>query len=291
MRLGSRLRWLKIRVRRWLRTYASGIFTVLTLGSGFYLLSYYFLAPESQIAAPGQGFGCAASIRIRLDYVNLVLLEEEEPPQLWLYGRLKFEDQRPTGPGPYYLMFVLPFHVLGRIESSSVFPSYWNYTLLEGGASVSYATYTNSSLARGDFNIGFYISRTYMAAYRGITTIFLPLETLVGGETVGDLQSKLKVSLFDPPQMTVYITLPLSADNVQAFPETSSRTPYVREGSAMNSIKWNLTGRKSISLSYIDRDAASFYEFVLLLGGLLLGTGVSGVHNWLNRLAANKRRK
>jgi len=108
------------------------------------------------------------------------------------------------------------------------------------------------------------------------------------------LQRQLQVGFATLPveSMEVYITVPNSAENLQAFPEPNSRTPFFRrsDNQTINSIQWVLKERKTITLSYVDQQTTSLYEFSVLLGGLLLGTGVSGFLNWLTDASAKARR-
>ena len=283
----------------WVKIHAVSLFTILTLtlGSGF--LAFYFVAPESQIAPPKQGFGVAMTDTIRLDLLWLSLDPQSSPPLFWIQAFWSL-SKSPEKPKPAYIMFVIPFHV----EAATVYPDNrfdWRLNVSSAGAAATaiYAKLSNDSLTMisRDIFLELRVTRTFEASRRGIQTIVLPLEAGVGGDDfpeIEHLQRQLQVGFVTPPveSMEVYIAVPISAENLQAFPEPSSRTPFFRrsDNQTINSIQWVLNGRKTITLSYMDRQITSLYEFSLIFGGLLLGTGVSGILNFLTDASAEARR-
>jgi hypothetical protein len=284
----------------WVKIHAVSLFTILTLtvGSGF--LAFYFAAPESQIAPPKQGFGVAMSDTIRLDLLWLSLDPQSSPPLFEIQAFWSF-SKPPEKPEPAYIMFVIPFLV--RAAAGYQYTGFgWRLVASSAGtvATAIYAKLSNDSLTMfsPDIYLELRVARTFEASRRGFQTIVLPFETGVGGDDfpeVEQLRRQLQVSFVTPPiaSMEVYIAVPVSAQNLQAFPETSSRAPFVRypDNQTINSIHWTLNERKTITLSYVDQQIASLYEFSIILGGILLGTGVSGILNLLTDLSAEARRR
>ena len=197
-------------------------------------------------------------------------------------------------------MFVIPFHVEAVIVTEyNRFVWRLNASSAGAVATAIYAKLSNDSLTMisPDITLEFRVERTFEASSRGIQTIVLPLEAGVGGPDfpeIEHLQRQLQVGFVTPPveSMEVYIGIPISAQNLQAFPESSSRAPFFRrsDNQTINSIRWVLNDRKTITLSYVDRQIATFYEFSIIFGGLLLGTGVSGILNLLADVSTEARR-
>jgi hypothetical protein len=283
----------------WVKIHAVSLFTILTLALGSGFLAVYFVAPESQIAPPKQGFGVAMTDTIRLDLLWLSLDPQSSPPLFWIQAFWSLSNP-PEQPKPAYIMFAIPFYVEAvTVYQQNRFDWRWNVSSAGAAATAIYAKLSNDSLTMisRDIFLEFRVERTFEASRRGIQTIVLPLEAGVGGDDfpeIEHLQRQLQVGFVTPPvaSMEVYIGIPISAQNLQAFPEPNSRTPFFRrsDNQTINSIQWVLSERKTITLSYVDQQTTSLYEFSVLLGGLLLGTGVSGFLNWLTDASAKARR-
>jgi hypothetical protein len=288
-----------LRILSWLKLNGPRLFTLVMLVSGAFLLAYYLAASPNQIAAPKQGFGGAMSKAVQLDTLILTLDTQESPVRLSLqvFFHLKYIPVEERGPA--YVMFVLPF----RIKTVYVggFVDKW-VTVANSKPWVASIVYTqisndsvtlNSTSRFGQFGV----DTTFESSQRGIFTIVLPFESGVGGSDfpeVYDIESRLKVGFVTPPAQSiqVYVTLPPSAENVQAFPEPTSRSPYVRRPSnqTANSIYWVLSQRESVTVSYDDSIVRFRYDSMGILGSLFLGVGASGILDWLNGISRRERR-
>jgi hypothetical protein len=281
----------------WAKVHAASLFTIVTLVLGTGFLAFYFVAPETQISPPKQGFGVAMSDTIRLDLLWLSLDPQSSPPRFAIQAFWSF-SKSPEKPEPAYIMFVIPF----LVEAAASYTRFdWILVTSSTGsvATAIYAKLSNDSLTMTSPDIGleFRVARTFEASRRGIQTIVLPLDVGVGGDDfpeVDHLRDQMQVGFVTPPvqSMEVYIGIPISAQNPEAFPEPNSRKPFFRrsDNQTINSIQWILNGSKTITLSYVDEQTSSFYEFSIIFGGILLGTGVSGILNWLTDVSAEARR-
>lgn len=194
---------------------------------------------------------------------------------------------------PAYLMLVLPFKIERVVPG---FNSSWALVRpsTDAAATAIYMKLSNDSKTATSTVLytQFLVSRTFEASKRAMHTITLPFQAAVGGpyfQEVETLQRDLGVSLRTQLAeiMHVYISVPLSVENPQTFPEADSRSPYVRpsDNYVMSSIQWILTEQKAVTVSYLDEQSASVYESSVILGSLFLGVGASGVLNWLRRVS------
>jgi hypothetical protein len=273
---------------------------MVMLLSGILLLGGYFAAPSSRIAAPKQGFGVAMSKAVHLDRIILILDTQENPAQFIVETFFHLTYVPPEEHGPAYVMFILPFRI-NRVYVGG----YWDKWAVIGNskpwvASAVYAQVSNDSVTlNSTTRYGqFGVDRTFQSSQRGIFTMVLPFETGVGGPDfpeVDKLQTQLRVTFISTPadQMEVYVTLPPSAENVQAFPEPTSRSPYVRrtDNQTANSVHWVLNQRQTVTVSFDDSNIRLQFDAMAILGSLFLGVGASGILDYLNGISKEGRGK
>jgi hypothetical protein len=266
---------------------------LLSLG----LLYHYFEAPETQFAAPRQGFSELIDQHITTDSV-ILSFDPEQPPQVWLSGGWEVPSVYPR-PDKFYLGFVLPFRVLTVVVSTYTEPSNW--TAVNDNVSVAsfvFAEFSNKTVTDysrytgGFFQTGFIIDTTFRASKRGINTLVLPLELGVGGEYFPALQSyeeKLRIGIQTPP-LQVYVALPANYTSIQAFPEPTSSTPHAgyADNKTLYSIHWDF-GQNRRTITYVDSTTQSWYELSVLVGGLAVGVSASGLLDMMEEFSKRSR--
>lgn len=197
-------------------------------------------------------------------------------------------------------MFVFPF----RIEKT-IAPSYvWTVINdIKTVASLVYVQVSNDSVHLNSTSLyanliygAFVIAITFESSQRGSYVIVLPLAIGVGGpdfSEVDTLRQRLAVTFVTPPAKIIelYVAIPFSATNVQAFPEFNSKTPYLRypDNESLNSIYWSLTGRQTITLSYEDSTVVAVFNVILIVGFLCVGVLPSSVLDWSEHATERRR--
>jgi hypothetical protein len=278
-----------------MRRHSPSILTLFLLVIGGSLVLTYAFVPENRITAPHQGLGVAMTNGVKLNQLVLGLSPEASPPLLELDGWWSFQGDVQSHESAY-LMFVLPFVVEVEVVVVGLSkPLNWTYVSNQTiAASVVYSMISNDTTKTqgGVFYVRFYVAKTFEASKRGVSTVVLPLELGVGGTdfpAVDELERKLGIGFYSPPAQTfdVYVGLPLSADQIQGFPEPTSRTPYANfyNPKGGNSVHWTLTQRQTVTLSYVDRETISYYDASVIIGSLALGTALSGVLDWLKEIS------
>jgi len=270
----------------WVRLHACTLVTMAMLAAGSALLYYYFWGPESHLTIPRQGLGTAMSNTMHLNLLRIALDAHQSPPTLSLYGQLDPVTRPSEEDEPVYLMFVLPFRVEALVQPAGAQYSGLRWEYISGNATVTYAKVANRSdtFVPSDFNVEFRIARTFEVSKRGIHTIVLPFQpTGVGGPgfpEVENLKRELRVGLVTPlaDNVEVYIILPIWAANIEGFPEPTSITTWMDD--EVQSVKWVLGERQTITLSYVDSTSKALYEIFVVVGSLLVGASFSGLREF-----------
>jgi len=284
------------------------LFFLITISFGLLLLTCSLFPATTEIAAPRQGFGGAMSNNVKLDQLTIGLDPLQAQPRLYISGEC-FVSRYRDSPAPAYLMFVFPF-LIEKLWAQSSYSSHdlnplpWEVINdHNASASLIYIELSNDSIISGtaffEFYLEFGIARTFDASSRGAHTIVLPFETGVGGSHFPDVdkvQRQLQVGFVTPPVVTmdVYVSIPESAVNVQTYPEATSRSPFVRftDNRTLNSVSWQLSERKTIIVSFVNRQESIVYDSSAIIGSLMVGVALSVVPEWLKETAkkAGKRR-
>jgi hypothetical protein len=245
-------------------------------------LGIYFHPLDLHQFTASQGFDILASTRVHITRIFVTLMTTTSPPLLWLSV---FWDQKPTI--PFNLMMDLPLHLIEQHTEppfSTVPPSKWNITYDGPVSSIISTAIENDTGAI--YNLAFTVEKTYLTSKRGIEMITLLFQNPVGGTPPFEtLRKELQVSPLNFDRMEVFVVLPISVRDVQAFPETSSRTSYPPiqgwTNYSYDTIEWDFTQRRTVVLSFVDEDVASPYEFCLIFGSILFSAGVSaGLDYW-----------
>jgi len=131
----------------------------------------------------------------------------------------------------------------------------------------------------GYFQTSFPVAPYYLTSIRGLDSIFIQLDApITATQSFMNYLGYLNVTLANLTSIKVYVTVPVSATQIQAFPETGSRTilPQNLTGNTIvDSMEWDLTQRKTVTLSYVDGNVAGGYQATLIVGSIILGAGVS----------------
>jgi hypothetical protein len=279
---------------RYLRTKAAHIATILIFLAGLGLLVSYILAPPIEIAPPQEGFGTAMSNAVNVDTLQLELDTQQSNPDLHVEIIIHLSYVPPNEQKPAYVMLVLPF----RVNSVTLLNSQrWNViNASKVVATMIYTEVSNDSLHLNStaFSVELHVDRTFEFSQRDIYRILLPFGSLTGLSEyfpeVDQVTEQLGIGIRSPPAklMNIYVTLPWSAENVQAFPDPTTVTPYYVGNRTQVSVEWVLTEAQAITLSYNDSFLRWNYETRAILGSLFVGVGASGGLDWVEE--CSKRR-
>jgi hypothetical protein len=251
------------------------LLSFLILGTA--LVGIYIFDPlQTKLIPSDQGFAIYVSTNVNVTAVQLALRNWGDQPLVSVLVWCECPKD------PFNVMMILPFTVTSGyapwpwplIPS----PGVWHFVNDGNATSIVYnSTQVNASY--GFFQTSFPVRNYYLTSRRGIETLQIQLNTGVGGTpTFEKLFNQLGVGFVTLHSISVYITIPASARDLQAFPETSSRKPLPKSltgNTIVDSIQWDLTERATITLSYVDDDVAGSYEAVLIIGSIVLGAGVS----------------
>ena len=126
------------------------------------------------------------------------------------------------------------------------------------------------------------------------TQSVLPLDSGTDGPYFPGLNSFARgsgVSCCAPPdEIDVYLTVPMSATNIQFFPPAEiGYSNRLYDNTTLNSVKWNMTQRSQVTLFYIDEAEQSTYQFSVIIGSILLGAAIPGVADWSKDISTANR--
>ena len=197
----------------------------------------------------------------------------------------------------FNVSIVLPFTVTSGLAtwpwSLNPPPTRWDLANDGRGMSESSVLYNSVQVnGTGYFQTSFVVRPYYLTSNRGFDSIFIQLNP--DWSLSPDFMKQLNVTNAHLDSIKVYVTVPASARQIQAFPETGSRTilPQSLTGNAVvDSMEWDLTQRKTVYLSYVDANVAWCYESALIVGSIMLGAAVSEYIDYLIRRLWNSDRK
>jgi hypothetical protein len=255
---------------------------------GTAFLAYYITAPESQITSPIDGFYIATNqTRTRLTEFDLGL--DVRSGQLSLSGYWQYVNATRDSGRDFNITVVLPFIIQSYLNSSSYTPSITNWKAINtnvtnvaaSAVSVSFSGRYTKSIP-GYFYAQFTVANTYANSRRGSYQILLPLDAGIDGPNFPNLtpflwsESVTCCTLAD--ETYVSVTFPKAAVNIQTFPQAKLG---VNAANTLDFVEWNMTQRTQVSLYYVDQDEQSTFEISVIIGSLLLGSGISGIADWL----------
>ncbi len=277
--------WVYYRVR-----YAglSSFFTIALLLVGTALLGRYITAPETQITSPIDGFAIATNqTTIRLTEFDLGL--DVNSGQLSLSGYWLYVNAARDFGRDFNITVVLPFRIQAYLSSFFYVPNITNWKAVNtnftnvaaSAVSVNFSgNYTKNP--QKYFYAQFIVADTYANSRRGSYQIVLPLDAGVDGPNFPSLTSLLwneSVTGYTLANETnVYITFPKAAVNIQTFPQAKFG---VNGANTLDFVEWTMTQRTQVNLYYVDQDEQLSFEISVIIGSLLLGSGISGIADWL----------
>jgi hypothetical protein len=251
---------------------------------GIVLVGSYYLDPfQTNLIPSRQGFALFVPEALTVSEVDLVLKNWGEP----LVSVIVFCN---CPNDAFNVIIVLPFTITSGLAEwpwpLNPAPSRWQLADDGRGSKESSIVYNSVQMNKSFnfFQTSFPVTRDYLTSKRGVQSIFIQLDTGWDVSKVGNLSQSLNVTNINLNSIKVYVTVPASAREISAFPETSSRKPlpqYLTGNTVVDSIEWDLTQRKTVTLSYVDDAEQSMYEGALIIGSLLLGAGVSGIGDWV----------
>jgi hypothetical protein len=254
---------------------------------GIVLVGSYVLDPfQTNLIPSKQGFALFVPRGLAVSEVDLVLKNWGDP----LVSVLVYCNC------PNYAfnaIIVLPFTVTNGFAKwpwpLNPAPSRWQLADDGRGSEESSILYNSVQMNKSFsyFQTSFPVTRDYLTSKRGIQSIFIQLDTGFDMRYIANLSQSLNVTNINLDSIKVYVTVPASAREISAFPETFSRKPLPQRltgNTVVDSIEWVLTQRKTVSLSYVDGDIADPYETILIVGSIILGAGVS---QYLEQLSPN----
>ncbi len=272
-----------------MRGFANAVYIFFVV-LGPLLLAFYFfpflLGEQTKLMSSQNGLGVYASGDMKVNAMALALDVNETPPLLGLTIWCHCQNN------PYNVMVTLPF----RITSGNATwpwtlmpsPRNWSYNETGNAASIVYAA-VSVDQSYGFFQAVFSLDRTFLESVRGVETIVLQLARPVGGtDAFNQLFSRLKVGFETVPIIDVYVDLPGSSRDIQAFPDTSTRDllpPELAGNNTVDTIAWHLSERQTITLSFVDENVASRYDTWLVVGSIVAGADISILIGYLRKRA------
>ncbi len=277
--------WVYYRVR-----YAGlrSFFTILLLLAGALFLGYYLTAPETQITSPIDGFAIATNqTMIHLTEFDLGL--DVNSGQLSLFGYWQYVNATRDFGRDFNITVVLPFTIQAYLSSPLYAPNITNWKYINTNITNVAASAVSANFSGKDtktllkyFDAQFIVANTYANSRRGSYQIVLPLDAGTDGPNFPNLtaflwnESDTCCTLAN--EIYVYFTFPKAAVNIQTFPQAKLG---VNDANTLDFVQWNMTQRTQVSLYYVDQDKESTFEISVIIGSLLLGSGISGIADWL----------
>jgi len=217
--------------------------------------------------------------------------------RLSLFGLWQYLDPKADVGKTFNIVIVLPFTIETKQPSSLYTPSIdnwkWvntNITNVAASAVSAHFSGNDTKYSEFEFYGEFVVANTYANSHRGSYTIVLPLNAPVGGLLFPALSPFIWAANATcctlASETDVYVTFPRSAVNIQFFPAAtmgvSSTDP------TLDFVQWNMTERAQAYLYFVDQNESSSYEISVILGSLLLGSGLSGFADWLSERSERK---
>jgi hypothetical protein len=263
-------------------------FTVALVLVGTVLLGSYVTAPETQIASRIEGFDIATNQRL-IHLTQFALGLDVSSGDLRILGYWQYENTSRDLGRAFNLVFVLPFIIEAYYNSSFYTPKLKNWNVVNTNvtgvvASAVSVNFTKKDLLpnTGYFFAEFLVAHTYTNSHRGSYQILLPLDSPLDGPYFPALipyvwkENVTGYTLAD--NNSVDITFPRDAANIQPFPQAKVG---VTEDNTRDLVEWIFTQRTQLNLYYVNQDEQSTFEVYVILGSLLLGSGISGIADWL----------
>jgi hypothetical protein len=260
-----------------------GIAKVVWIGLillGPFLLGLYFcpwiLGDQAEAIASDNGLSVYASGDVNVTNVAIAVNLNTTTPLLGLTIWCSCKSHI------FNILTTLPFHVTAGFArwpwNVTPTPTPWSFTYVGRAASIVYSQIVVDQ-DNALFQAIFPVDPLYLSSDRGSRTVVIQLARPVGGtKEYQQLINRLGVRWESLPTIDVYVDLPGSSTNIQAFPETSTRDllPTSLAGNnSIDSISWHLTDRQTITVSYLDETKAGYYEMYLAVGSLIAGADIS----------------
>ncbi len=250
----------------------------LVLSIGAVLILRYFYAPTHYYQPEKRGFGVAFNHTrlISPNWYSIEIFVKQDVAELLFYYSFEVVEN-----GSYNFIFVFPFDVIAKIESTEGM----NFTKTPYGTAFSLKYEISDVITgkKGDIINGrFQIENTFQSGTKGEYSFTLPLASGIPScPEIDSLNAEMGVWWHTPAgAVSLIFVVPENLRITQMYPLTNVTGPNTNYSSYYNItttyVKWDLYWlEQHFTIVCTDSDEKQKYEAILFLSGILISAGVS----------------